>query len=267
MGFLCNLSSFSVSQIFVFSSAFSSRPHFSYHVNSSISFPLVPFASQTPFSFYPSSLLTVHTHLFLSKVCLSLYLSLSILPSVLSLIGRLLPLFLCLFRSFSLLSLTIFLCFSTSLHSALFPCPFLLLRSHSSLPRRARLSGAPARPGPTHRRPHPGRGAERSRPAHRAGSAWCRLPVAALSGIAPRSRRPAREEMLSVPAKIPGRLRAFWLKRTRPLQRPLCTLRALRSPETPRAEGGRASLGACRARGCLGVLRASWGLGRGEGGG
>lgn len=54
-------------------------------------------------------------------------------------------------------------------------------------------------------------------PAGGAQRRVCPLPP---SPPSPGSRRPAREEMLAVPAKIPGRLRAFWLERARPLQRP-----------------------------------------------
>lgn len=138
---------------------------------------------------------------------LSLYLSLFILSSLLQSSVRL-PLFLCL--TIFLFCFTIFL--SLFLHLALFPSPSLPLAypprpcSPRPPPARAPLTSVGAR------------GAEQGEPGQRAEQglhgAVCPPPPS------PGSCRPAREEMLTVPAKIPGRLRAFWLKRTAPSRGP-----------------------------------------------
>lgn len=143
---------------------------------------------------------------------LSLYLSLFILSPLLQSSVRL-PLFLC---------LTIFLfcftiCLSLFLHLALFPSPSL---PHlPRLPTSAMLSPAPARPGPTHRRRRPRRGAGRARPARRAAAAWCRLPAAALPGIVP--ARPGGNA--HSPSQNSWAAPGFLAQANRPLQRPLRT--------------------------------------------
>lgn len=74
-------------------------------------------------------------------------------------------------------------------------------------------------------------------PAGGAQRRVCPLPP---SPPSPGSRRPAREEMLAVPAKIPGRLRAFWLERVAPFRDPAgggATRQAGRLPwKGPRSE-------------------------------
>lgn len=157
---------------------------------------------------------------------LSLYLSLFILSPLLQSSVRL-PLFLCLtiflfcfticLSLFLHLSFSIWLCFHLP-HSPIFlaypprPC------SPRPPPARAPLTGVGAR------------GAEQGEPGQRAEQrlhgAVCPPPPS------PGSCRPAREEMLTVPAKIPGRLRAFWLKRTAPSRGPSAP-RGLAEPGDP----------------------------------
>lgn len=168
-------------------------------------------------------------------------------------------LLLCLFLSLFPLNLSLHPSFpaSASLSISLL-CPALslcrsLAHSFLAICGSPRLQVPCRAPCPTHRPKSPRRGAGPARSARRAGAAWCR-PGRAQRRVCPQPpfpdrARPAREEVLSVRAKIPGRLRAFWLERTRPLQRPLCIPWAAWRPETPGAEAPTCHLGASRGRG------------------
>ena len=97
-------------------------------------------------------------------------------------------------------------------------CSFLQVRGLPS-PRPAPGPHSPAKAPGARSRASPASAQSRGRmlPAGGAQRRFCRRPP---SPPSPGSRRPAGEEMLAGTAKIPGRLRAFWLQRARPLQRP-----------------------------------------------
>lgn len=150
------------------------------------------------------------------------------------------------FISLPFLSLPVFSHHFPSLFISLSPSgsvSILLPPPSLALSHLATLSPEPARPGPTHRRRRPRRGAGRARPARRAGAAWCRLPAATLPGIAPvrpggNARSPSQNSWAA-----PG-----FLAQTNPPP-PEAPPHPARSPETLRAEGGHASLGRLPGKG------------------
>lgn len=215
IGFLHPLSFFCFSRIFLFSSI-SSLPlsPFSCHFSSSVSFPLnsffCPHTQFTPICLPPKS--------FSPSLSLSLFiLSFFYVPLHFSVSS-----FFFLSPSLSLppfISLFLHLSPSGSVPISLpLFCSFLEVRGLPS-PRPAPGPHSPAKAPGARSRASPASAQSRGRmlPAGGAQRRFCRRPP---SPPSPGSRRPAWEEMLAVPAKIPGRLRAFWLQRARPLQRP-----------------------------------------------